>query len=206
MGRNRVGITIVSVLVASAAVLTACAGNDAAATLDPPPRALSLGAPAVAGALAIRRGSVQALPTLPPPSNSMPSLPGCPDSERAAVVDKAAQQWWLCEHGASTTARRPTTTASAGYGLPPVGVYEVFARDRYATGIHGEQLNRFVAFYTTSKGNRIAFHEVVGQDPATVGDLDQRGASAGCLRLLHSDSIAIWEFLRVGDQVVILTN
>jgi hypothetical protein len=198
--------TIVHVLVALITVLTACAEIDSSTTLDVPPRSLSIREPATSGVVAVRRGSVQALPTLPPPSSSMPSLPGCPNSERAAVVDKAAQRWWLCEHGISTTARRPMTTASAGYGLPPVGVYRVFARDRYATGIHGEPLNRFVAFYTTSKGNRIAFHEVVDQDPATVGDLDQRGASAGCFRVLQSDSIAIWELLRVGDPVVILTN
>ncbi len=154
----------------------------------------------------MRGDSIQALPTLPPPATSIPSLPGCPDAERAAVVDKAAQRWWLCENGASTTGRRPTTTASSGYGLPPVGVYRVFARDRYATGIHGEALNRFVAFYTTSKGNRIAFHEVVNQNPATVGDLDQRGASAGCFRVLQSDSVVIWDFLQIGDPVVILTN
>lgn len=133
-------------------------------------------------------------------------LPACPDSERGAVTDKANQRYWLCMDGEAVTDEIPMTTASSNYGLPPVGTYEVFARDEDAYGIGGEALERFVAFYTTPKGNRIAFHEVVDQDPDTVGDLDQRGASAGCFRVREADSIQVWEFLRIGDPVVVLTN
>jgi L,D-transpeptidase catalytic domain len=132
-------------------------------------------------------------------------LPGCPDSERGAVADKDNQRYWLCANGVAVTDEIPMTTASENYGLPPVGTYPVFDRDENAYGIHGEALNRFVAFYTTAKGNRIAFHEVVNQDPATVGDLDQRGASAGCFRIREADSIAVWEFLQVDDPVVVIS-
>ncbi|MEL6890178.1 MAG: L,D-transpeptidase [Actinomycetota bacterium] len=133
-------------------------------------------------------------------------LIGCPEGPRGAVADKANQRYWLCENGAAITDEIPMTTASANYGLPPIGTYQVFARDRYATGIGGEPLERFVAFYTTPKGNRIAFHEVVDQDPATVGDLDQRGASAGCFRIRSDDSERVWDFLRVGDPVAVISN
>lgn len=133
-------------------------------------------------------------------------LSDCPATSRAAVADKAAQRFWLCADGRSITDALPMTTASAGYGLPPVGTYEVFARDELSFGAHGERLNRFVAFYTTPRGNRIAFHEVVNQDPATIGDLDQRGQSAGCFRVSESDSWRVWEFLQVGDPVVVITN
>lgn len=133
-------------------------------------------------------------------------LTGCPDTPRAAVADKANQRYWLCMDGRAVTDEIPMTTASSNYGLPPVGTYEVFARDENATGIHGEPLERFVAFYTTPRGNRIAFHEVVDQDPATVGDLDQRGASSGCFRVRESDSVQVWDFLQIGDPVVITTN
>ena len=89
-----------------------------------------------------------------------PELPGCPaDAARAAVVDKAAQRFWLCEHGRPSTAQLPMTSGSEAYGLPTVGTYHVFARNVVATGIHGERLHRFVAFYRTPRGNRIAFHE-----------------------------------------------
>ena len=133
-------------------------------------------------------------------------LEGCPDAPRGAVADKANQRYWLCMDGRAVTDRLPMTTASSNYGLPPVGTYEVFARDANAFGINGEPLERFVAFYTTPRGNRIAFHEVVDQDPATVGDLDQRGASAGCFRLREPDSIQVWEFLQLGDPVVVVSN
>lgn len=133
-------------------------------------------------------------------------LGGCPEAERAAVADKASQRYWLCKNGAAVTDEIPMTTASSNYGLPPVGTYEVFARDRSTLGIGGEPLERFVAFYTTPRGNRIAFHEVVNQNPATVGDLDQRGASAGCFRVRKPNSVQIWEFLQLGDPVAVISN
>ena len=133
-------------------------------------------------------------------------LGGCPESERAAVADKASQRYWLCKNGVAVTDEIPMTTASGNYGLPPVGTYEVFARDRRTLGIGGEPLERFVAFYTTPRGNRIAFHEVVNQNPATVGDLDQRGASAGCFRVRKPNSVQIWEFLQLGDPVAVISN
>ena len=133
-------------------------------------------------------------------------LGDCPESERAAVADKASQRYWLCKNGVAVTDEIPMTTASGNYGLPPVGTYEVFARDRSTLGIGGEPLERFVAFYTTPRGNRIAFHEVVNQNPATVGDLDQRGASAGCFRVRKPNSVQIWEFLQLGDPVAVISN
>lgn len=133
-------------------------------------------------------------------------LGGCPEAERAAVADKASQRYWLCKNGVAVTDEIPMTTASGNYGLPPVGTYEVFARDRSTLGIGGEPLERFVAFYTTPRGNRIAFHEVVNQNPATVGDLDQRGASAGCFRVRKPNSVQIWEFLQLGDPVAVISN
>ena len=138
----------------------------------------------------------------PPP---VPEMPGCPATGRAAVADKAAQRFWLCQDGYPATEALPMTTGSVAYFLPPVGTYRVFAKLGSNTGIHGERLYRFVAFYTTSRGNRIAFHEVVNQSSASVGDLARRGASSGCFRLRRDDSIAVWDFLQIGDPVVVIT-
>lgn len=134
------------------------------------------------------------------------TLPGCPPTGRAAVADKAAQRFWLCDGGVPVTGELAMTTASAEYGLPPVGEYVVTAKEEVACGVDGERLERFVAFYTTPRGNRIAFHEVVLQDPATLGDLDQRGQSSGCFRVSDADSWEVWEFLEIGDPVIVLTN
>jgi hypothetical protein len=97
------------------------------------------------------------------------------------------------------------TTGSLVYALPPPGTYHVFAKLGTNTGIHGESLFRFIAFYTTPRGNRIAFHEVVHQTAASVGDLALRGASSGCFRVRHDDSVHMWELLQIGDPVVVLT-
>jgi len=139
-----------------------------------------------------------------------PALPGCPDDQplvvdRAAVVDKAAQRFWLCQDGVPVTDARPMTTASEAYGLPPVGTHKVFAKNNIAYGIHGETLHRFVAFYTTPRGNRIAFHQYVHQPEDTVGNLDRRGESSGCLRVTTDDSHMVWDFLQIGDPVVVIT-
>jgi hypothetical protein len=132
-------------------------------------------------------------------------LPGCPATGRAAVADKAAQRFWLCDEGYPVTDALPMTTGSLAYFLPPVGTYRVFAKLGTNTGIHGERLYRFVAFYTTSRGNRIAFHEVVNQTSASVGEPAMRGASSGCFRLRRDDSIRVWDFLQLGDPVVVIT-
>lgn len=137
--------------------------------------------------------------------NAPPPLAGCPAAERAAVADKMAQRFWLCRNGTPVTDALPMTTGGLGYGLPPVGTYRVFTKLAINRGIHGELLQRFVAFYTTPRGNRIAFHEVVNQRPDTVGDLAMRGASSGCFRVRRDDSWLVWDFLRVGDPVVVVT-
>ena len=136
---------------------------------------------------------------------AVPELPGCPATGRAAVADKAAQRFWLCQDGYPATDALPMTTGSLAYFLPPVGTYGVFAKLASNTGIHGERLYRFVAFYTTPRGNRIAFHEVVHQSPESVGQLSLRGASSGCFRLRRDDSIRLWDSLQIGDPVVVIT-
>ena len=140
-----------------------------------------------------------------PPANDKPALPGCFPTGRSAVADKVAQRYWLCENGVAITDPLPMTTGGVAYALPLVGTYTVFSRQRYGRGLHGEVLNYFVAFYRTPRGNRIGFHEVVNQDPSTVGDLDRRGSSAGCFRVLRPDAVRIWDHLQHGDHVVVLT-
>ena len=162
----------------------------------------------VSSAAVVQAGGNAEVAAVTTTANAEPTydLEGCPDAERGAVADKANQRYWLCMDGVAVTDEIPMTTASGNYGLPPIGTYDVFARDEDAFGIGGEPLERFVAFYTTPKGNRIAFHEVVNQDPATVGDLDQRGASAGRFRVREADSVQVWDFLRLGDPVAAISN
>lgn len=219
--RYRIAIVAAAFAVGGAAGLASnLGGDDGRITIDAAAPAGSTEPFSTAAALDATTPTVAPVATeppatfLPPEAEAVASglgdvvydLPGCPDAPRGAVSDKANQRYWLCMDGVAVTDEIPMTTASSNYGLPPVGTYEVFAREADAYGIDGEALERFVAFYTTPKGNRIAFHEVVDQDPDTVGDLDQRGASAGCFRVREADSIQVWEFLQIGDPVVVLTN
>jgi hypothetical protein len=112
----------------------------------------------------------------------------------------------VCRDDVAFTARLPMTSASVGYGLPPVGSRYVFARDHVDFGIDGGRLDRFVVFYVTLRGNRIACHQFVNQSPQTVGDLDQRGQSPGRFRVLPQDSHLVWDFLQIGDPVVVITK
>ena len=180
------------------------------ATTEAPPSTVPAAA-AEAGAVACRLGApgtpCGVAPVQVPQPVGDPALPGCPEgAARAAVVDKAAQRFWLCANGVASTEQLRMTSASAEYGLPPVGTYEVFAKDSVAWGIHGERLNRFVAFYTTASGNRIAFHEYVHQTEESIGDLDMRGDSSGCLRVSTVYSWLVWDVLQIGDPVVVFTN
>lgn len=159
------------------------------------------GAPMPSGAPVTQPGTT---PTPDAPAAS--ALPGCPSTGRAAVVDKAAQRFWLCTDGQSVTDRLKMTTASARYGLPSIGTHTVFSKDVISVGIDGSTLHRFVSFYRTPQNSRIGFHQYVHQDPNTIGDLNQRGASAGCLRVSTDDSWTVWDHLRIGDKVVVITN
>jgi lipoprotein-anchoring transpeptidase ErfK/SrfK len=195
MVRSTMAFAVAAVALAGVAV---AAGP---ATLDGP-------ATVVSPAVRAHPSTMIQIPGGPPPvvpGDPVPNDHACPATARAAVADKAAQRFWLCVDGHPVTGARPMTTGAWSYGLPPVGTYRVFAKLRWNTGIHGELLERFVAFYRTPRNNRIAFHEVVHQDPATVGDLAKRGSSSGCFRLLESDSILVWDFLQPGDPVVITT-
>ena len=121
------------------------------------------------------------------------------------MVDKTAQRFWLCRDGVAVTGRLPMTSGSVAYGLPPIGTHRVtFKAANWSGG--GFALSRFVAFYRSPRGNNIAFHETVRTQPeSTIGSLSWRGESAGCLRLRRADSITVWNFLQVGDRVIVIT-
>ena len=128
------------------------------------------------------------------------------------MIDRATQRAWLCTNGIAS-AKFPITTAIT---QPVPGTYAVYAKDRVTTstfGGHLSYLDNFVAFTRgINTGARIAFH-ALPRDAAgnpfqpldTVGDLDQRGQSSGCIRVLPSQSVIIWNHLDIGDNVVVIS-
>jgi hypothetical protein len=136
----------------------------------------------------------------------------CPEAGHGAVIDRDAQRGWLCTNGIAEP-KFPITTALT---QPDPGRYRVYAKDRITTstfGGHFSYLDNFVAFargkYT---GARVAFHAVPRtaqgrpyQPYDTVGSPDWHGASSGCIRVLPDQSAVIWNHLRIGDPVIVIT-
>lgn len=136
----------------------------------------------------------------------------CPPAGHAAVIDRDSQDAWLCADGAAL-AKFPITTALT---QPDPGTYTVYAKDRVTTstfGGHFSYLDNFVAFtHGKYTGARVAFHAVPRtaqgapyQPYDTVGTPEWHGASSGCIRVLPEQSNVIWDHLRIGDSVRVIT-
>jgi peptidoglycan hydrolase-like protein with peptidoglycan-binding domain len=136
----------------------------------------------------------------------------CPDTGHAAVVDRFNQRAWLCGDGEITQVM-PMTSAIT---QPDPGTYTVYAKDLDAsstlTGKYST-MTHFVAFaYGKYQGARVAFHSVPKysdgeyiQPLDSVGTQELFGASSGCIRLLPDDAVDVWDWLDVGDEVVVVT-
>ncbi len=143
----------------------------------------------------------------------MPPDPAtCPETGRAAVVDRFNQRSWLCEAG-EITELMPITSAIS---QPDPGTYEVYAKDMNASStLTGEYstMTHFVAFtYGKYQGARIAFHSIPKysngeyvQPLDSVGTQELFGDSSGCIRVLPEDAEMIWNWLDIGDTVKVVT-
>ncbi len=149
---------------------------------------------------------------LTPPAAPPPGSEHCPPAGHAAVIDRDAQRAWLCTDGIADEAF-PITTA---WDQPRPGSYSVYARDRVTTstfGGHFSYLDHFVAFTRgIHTGARVAFHAVPRsatgfryQPLDSVGSLDRRGESSGCIRVLPDQAVVIWDHLGIGDTVIVIT-
>ncbi|MGA1439178.1 MAG: L,D-transpeptidase family protein [Ilumatobacteraceae bacterium] len=136
----------------------------------------------------------------------------CADSGRSAVVDRFNQRSWLCEDGRIVDEMPMTSAVSQ----PDPGTYEVYAKDLNASSTLTGQystMTHFVAF-TRGKyqGARIAFHSVPKysngefvQPLDSVGTPEMHGDSSGCIRVLPDDAEQIWEWLDIGDPVIVVS-
>ncbi|MEQ1872534.1 MAG: L,D-transpeptidase [Ilumatobacteraceae bacterium] len=148
--------------------------------------------------------------TIPEPEPELGK--GCTDAGVSAAIDRDMQLAWLCLDG-YITIEFPITTA---WSMPDPGVYEVFAKVKETfsnIGGHYSTLRNFVAFsYGENTGARVAFHAVpilrngsLVQPIDSVGDLDLRGESAGCIRVAPITAQVIWNTMSIGDTVTVLT-
>ncbi len=135
----------------------------------------------------------------------------CPSGLHAAVVDRERQMAWLCESGMATYEFAFTGAITQ----PDPGTYPVYAKDMKASSSSSagvSTMTHFVAFtYGKFRGARIAFHSMPTwsngewlQPLESVGDVDRRGESAGCLRVLPDDAVRVWDWLAKGDEVRVI--
>lgn len=136
----------------------------------------------------------------------------CPNTPHGAIVDRANQRGALCADGVITY-EFPITTAMS---QPDPGTYPVYAKDLNASStLTGQysKMTHFVAFTRGKyKGARIAFHSVPKysngefiQPLDSVGTPAMHGESSGCIRVLPDDSVKIWDWLGIDDEVHVIS-
>jgi lipoprotein-anchoring transpeptidase ErfK/SrfK len=136
----------------------------------------------------------------------------CPSSAHGAVLDRNNQRGALCDHGA-VTYRFPVTSARR---QPDPGTYPVYARDMHTSsmfGGHYSTMTHFVAFARGKYTNaRIAFHSVpvladgtFVQPLSSVGSSDQWGNTSGCIHVIPTDAVKVWNWLAIGDKVHVIS-
>lgn len=100
--------------------------------------------------------------------------------------------------------------------MPDPGSYAVYAQDFEATstfGGHFSRMTHFVAFtYCKRTHAPIAFHSVptladgsLVQPLDSVGELDRRGDSSSCIRVLPEGAPTLWTWLSLGDAVHVVS-
>ncbi len=147
------------------------------------------------------------------PAGPLPATDAdCPSSGHAAIVDRANQRGALCDNGAISY-QFPITTARS---QPDPGRYPVYAKDmKSSANFDGQysEMTHFVAFTKGKyKGARIAFHSIptlpngdLVQPLDSVGTPERFGDSHGCIRVKYDDSVKIWDWLAVGDEVHVIS-
>jgi peptidoglycan hydrolase-like protein with peptidoglycan-binding domain len=147
------------------------------------------------------------------PAGPLPATDAdCPASGHGAIVDRVNQRGALCDNGAISY-QFPITTARS---QPDPGRYPVYAKDmKSSANFDGQysEMTHFVAFTKGKyKGARIAFHSIptlpngdLLQPLDSVGTPERFGDSHGCIRVKYDDSVKIWDWLAVGDEVHVIS-
>lgn len=138
--------------------------------------------------------------------------PNCPASPHGAVIDRDRQRAWLCDNGVAL----PEFVITTAIDQPDPGTYPVYGKSMHTSsrlGGHYSTMTHFVAFTRGEKtGARVAFHTVpvlrngeYVQPLESVGTEERHGDSAGCIRVLPEEGQIVWDWLKIGDEVHVIT-
>lgn len=161
------------------------------------PRA-STDAPGSTTASSTSSTTVPPEPTIPPDE----VLPPSGDGRRVVFSVDRQRMWWVDDAG--TVLR--TSLVSGRANTPATGTFRVYSKTLNATGLDGSKMDYFVRFTKGPNGWAIGFHDIPVKGGAPVQTEEQLGQplSHGCIRQREADATFTWEFLEVGDTVVVV--
>ena len=110
--------------------------------------------------------------------------------------------WWVDDAGSVLR----TSALSGRPNTPGTGTFRVYSKTLNATGLDGSRMDYFVRFTKGPNGWAIGFHDIPEMDGVPVQTEEQLGQplSHGCIRQREQDASFTWEFLEVGDTVVVV--
>lgn len=193
-------VAIVVVLLGGIAVALQLGSADRVDTTDG-----SAAAAEVVGSTASTAAPTTEAPTTVPPAPTTPPDELLPDSGagRRVVFSVGRQRmWWVDDAG--TVLR--TSLVSGRPNTPQTGTFQVYSKTLHATGLDGSKMDYFVRFTKGPAGWAIGFHDIPEMDGAAVQTVEQLGQplSHGCIRQREEDATFTWDFLQVGDTVVVV--
>jgi lipoprotein-anchoring transpeptidase ErfK/SrfK len=180
------------------------AARDGGPARSVPATAADLAATAAADPLTAPPTTAPAPSTTAPPTTAPPddALPPSGEGRRVVFSIERQRMWWVDQDG--TVLR--TALVSGREATPTTGTFQVFSKSLNATGLDGSRMDYFVRFTHGPNGWAIGFHDIPRVDGQPVQTEEQLGQalSAGCIRQATDDAIYTWEFLDVGDTVVVV--
>ncbi len=204
--RNRARVALVvaaAVLGVAAVALIGRALSDESAPVRASaalPAASGVDTPSAAAALSTPPSTTE------PPAPTMPPdevLPESGSGRRVVFSVDRQRMWWVDDAG--TVLR--TSLVSGRPNTPSTGTFQVYSKTLNATGLDGSRMDYFVRFTKGPNGWAIGFHDIPVKNGATVQTEAQLGQplSHGCIRQSAADATFTWDFLEVGDTVVVVT-
>lgn len=142
--------------------------------------------------------------TTPPAPTTPPDevLPASGEGRRVVFSVGRQRMWWVDEAG--TVLR--TSLVSGRPNTPQTGTFQVYSKTLNATGLDGSRMDYFVRFTKGPNGWAIGFHDIPEMDGVPVQTPEQLGQplSHGCIRQDEADAQFTWDYLQVGDTVVVV--
>jgi lipoprotein-anchoring transpeptidase ErfK/SrfK len=191
-----VTIGVVALLAGVTAVIESQAADDtveAAAAGQPQPAP-----PTSTTTTAAPTTTTPPVPTTPPDE----VLPPSGEGRRVVFSIERQRMWWVDEAG--TVLR--TSLVSGRPNTPATGTFQVYSKTLNATGLDGSRMDYFVRFTKGPNGWAIGFHDIPEVDGVPVQTEAQLGEplSHGCIRQREDDARFTWDYLQVGDTVVVV--